>query len=206
MATVTQPSPISSQTETPQGQNDALRQNTGRSPGRMRVRWFVTVSIIAVLAIFLVIKASPLLTSQANPQAAVTATVRRANVPITITAGGELESSRGESVVCEVEGSQLKIVEMLPEGTEVTTGQVVIRLDPSDINDRLAAQQIKVTQLDAAAKAAAEDLKIQENLAASQQAQAELALQLASTREGRFHKYRRLDPRADNGARQSSPG
>ena len=55
----------------------------------------------------------------------------------------------------------------------------MLRLDPSEINDRLAAQQIKVMQADAAAKAAAEELKIQENLAASQTAAAELALKLA---------------------------
>lgn len=96
-----------------------------------------------------------------------------------VQAGGELQSAEAVEVVCEVESQQLKIVEMLPEGTHVQQGQVVLRLDPSEINERLAQQQIKVTQMSAAAKAAAEELKIQKNLAASAIAQATLALRLA---------------------------
>lgn len=114
-----------------------------------------------------------------DASSAVTATVRRTSLPIIITAGGELESAKAEYVVCELEGKEINIVEMVPEGTRVSAGDVVMRLDPSEINDRLAAQQLKVTQAEALAKAAAEELKIQRNLAASTIAQAQLALTLA---------------------------
>lgn len=109
----------------------------------------------------------------------LTVTVIRSTVPVTVTAGGELESAEAIDVMCQLEGQEHKIIEMLPEGTHVIEGQVVIRLDPSAINDRLAQQQIKVTQAEAVAKAAAEELKIKSNLSASQIAQADLAVQLA---------------------------
>ena len=89
-------------------------------------------------------------------------------------------------VVCKLEGQDHKIVELVPEGTLVKPGDVVIRLDPAQINDRLATQQIKVMQADALAKAAVEELKIQRNLAESKIAQAELALKLAELDKKKF--------------------
>ena len=111
--------------------------------------------------------------------APMTAVAREMVVPHEVLAGGELQSADAVNVVCEVEEKELKIVEMVPEGSLVQSGQVVVRLDPSEINDQLAQQQIKVTQVDAAAKADAEELKIQKNLAASAIAQAKLTLTLA---------------------------
>jgi len=111
--------------------------------------------------------------------APITAIARETVVPYEVLAGGELQSAEAVDVVCEVEGTQLKIVEMVPEGAHVERGQVVVRLDPSEIHGRLAQQKIKVTQANAAAKAAAEELKIQQNLAASALAEAELTVKLA---------------------------
>ena len=109
----------------------------------------------------------------------ITAVASNRVIPHLVQAGGELKSADAVEVVCEVEAQQLKIVQMLEEGTKVEAGDVVVRLDPSEINDRLAQQQIRVTQADATAKATAEELKIQKNLAASAIAAAELALRLA---------------------------
>lgn len=119
------------------------------------------------------------LRSNSDVASPITAVARRTTVAYEVQAGGELQSADAVEVVCEVEGQQLKIVEMLPEGVHVQQGQVVLRLDPSQLSDRLAQQQIKVTQVAAAAKAAAEELKIQKNVAASAVAKAKLALSLA---------------------------
>ena len=109
----------------------------------------------------------------------ITAIAREMVVPHEVLAGGELQSADAVDVVCEVEGTQLKIVEMVPEGAQVESGQIVVQLDPSEINDRLAQQRIKVTQADAVAKAAAEELKIQRNLGESAFATAKLTVTLA---------------------------
>ncbi len=118
----------------------------------------------------------------------LTATVRRGTLPIIISAGGELTSADAVQVVCELEGQEHKIIEMLPEGTRVDTGQVVMRLDPSAINDRLAEKQITVTQAEALAKAATEQLKIEKNLAESLIAQAKLTLTLAELDKEKYEK------------------
>jgi RND family efflux transporter MFP subunit len=118
--------------------------------------------------------------SGGQDQADITTTVVRATVPIFITCGGELESAQGVEVLCEVEHKDgVKIVEMVPAGSQVKQGEVVVRLDPSVFYDQRAAQEIEVAKVDALARAAVEELKIQQNLAASQVAQAELAETLA---------------------------
>ncbi len=111
--------------------------------------------------------------------APITAVARKTTIPREVLAGGELESADEVDVVCEVEGTRLKIVEMVPEGTNVESGQIVVRLDPSEIKDLWAQQRIKVTQAGAVAKAAAEELKIQRNLAESAIADAQLTVKLA---------------------------
>lgn len=111
--------------------------------------------------------------------APITAVARKTVIPHEILAGGELQSADSVDVVCEVEGQDIKIVEIVPEGTLVDEGQIVVRLDPSQINDELAQQRITVTQADAAAKAALEELKIQKNLAESSIAAAALTVRVA---------------------------
>lgn len=120
--------------------------------------------------------------------APITAVAREMVIPHEVLAGGELQSADAVDVVCEVESQGLKIVEMLPEGSQVQADQVVVQLDPSQINDQLAQQQIKVTQANAVAKAAAEELKIQRNLAASAIAQAQLTLTLAELDRKKYIK------------------
>lgn len=150
----------------------------------------VAAFVIAVIVAAVNVDFSAWLPRHAGDQALITAVATRSNVPIIISAGGELESAEGVQVLCEVEGRDVKIVEMGPEGSLVKTGQIVMRLDPSAVNERLAEQEITVTQLEAAAKAAAEELKIQKNLVASQIAAAELALTLA---ELDYEKYQEGD-------------
>jgi HlyD family secretion protein len=129
-----------------------------------------------------------------EPQSSeITATVVRSNLPITITEGGQLESAQTIDVLCEVEGQQqVKIVEMLPEGTSVVAGQLVIRLDAAEISRLLIEQEIKVKRADALAKAGKSAWAIQKNKNSSALAQANLALKLAELDrkkyvEGEYH-------------------
>ena len=119
MSTVTQsrptePRPIdTANMEAPASQR-VLPVENGK---KKMLRWSLGV-IVAISTVALAFK-FPSVVGNGSRESAVTATVRRATIPIVINAGGELESSKGEMIVCEVEGSDLKIVEMLPEGTEV---------------------------------------------------------------------------------------
>lgn len=160
----------------------AIRRHPRRAP--TTIGGTILAAALVVLCVVLFVKRADLLTYLAllrsdDLPSPVTAVAREMVVPHTILAGGELQSADAVDVVCEVEGTQLKIVEMVPEGTQVESGQIVVQLDPSEINDRLAQQRIKVTQADAAAKAAAEELKIQRNLGDSAIAAAKLTVTLA---------------------------
>lgn len=167
---------------------------TRREPSRTsRARWrgialklMIPILVVAGLASLLYYGGVFSWFQSEDNSTTVTVTVRRASLPIIVTAGGELESTDAEYVVCELEGKEINIVEMVPEGTHVNAGEVVMKLDPSEINDRLAAQQLRVTQADALAKAAAEELKIQRNLAESTIAQAQLALTLADLDKDKY--------------------
>ncbi len=63
-----------------------------------------------------------------------------------------------------------------------------MQLDPSQINENRAQQQITVAQAEGLARAVAEELKIQKNLAESQIAAAELALKLADLGSRQIHQ------------------
>jgi RND family efflux transporter MFP subunit len=81
-------------------------------------------------------------------------------------------------VVSEVEGQQIKIVEMLRDGTAVKKGDIVMRFDAAEIERAQAVQEIKVMQAEALSKTAQEELRIQQNKAESEVAKAMLALTL----------------------------
>ncbi|MBI5758419.1 MAG: efflux RND transporter periplasmic adaptor subunit [Planctomycetales bacterium] len=109
----------------------------------------------------------------------VTATAVRAELPITVIERGELESSKTVEVRCEVEGEQIKIVDLTPEGTRVREGDIVIRFDTDKLGRSIAEQEVKSRTADAKSKAAEEDLEVARNQAASENAKAKLALKLA---------------------------
>lgn len=109
----------------------------------------------------------------------VTATAVRAELPITVIERGELESSKTVEVRCEVEGEQIKIVDLAPEGTRVAEGDVVVRFDTDKLARSIAEQEVKSRTADAKAKAGEEDLEVARNQAASEIAAAKLALKLA---------------------------
>ncbi len=89
----------------------------------------------------------------------LTSVVRRATLEITVTERGDLESTKTVDGACEVMGQQIKIVELVPEGTLVEEGQVVCRFDSSEIEKNIAQQQIKSRQ--AASKIATTEQEIE---------------------------------------------
>lgn len=114
-----------------------------------------------------------------HESAEITELVRRGSLRVEVVAGGELQSAVAVDVVCEAEGQQIKIIEMLSEGTEVAKDQVVIRCDTTDIRKTLGEARIKVIKAVTAVKTAEEELKIQQNKGASVVAQAGLVKKLA---------------------------
>lgn len=164
----------------PQAQTDTRIQHRKVIFRSLLIRGaLAVVGISLVIGLLTMASRANWLVSSASDQDDVTTLVRRATLPIIVIAGGELESAATIDVFSEVEGQQIKIVEMVPEGSFVKAGSVVMQLDPSDVKRQLSEQEIKLMKADTAVKTATEEVNIQQNLAETALANATLAKTLA---------------------------
>ncbi len=121
--------------------------------------------------------------------AEITATVKRATLPITVTERGDVESSKTIDARCEVEGTtfQNKIATILPESTKVKgpgwfwwePGQVVVTFDKEKLKTDYLTRDITYKTAVGKAKAAEGELKVQKNKRDGEIADAQLVLDLA---------------------------
>jgi RND family efflux transporter MFP subunit len=111
--------------------------------------------------------------------APLTVPVRRDTLDITVTERGELESSHQVDARCEVEGYQNKIVSILPEGTHVKKGDLVVTFDADQLNRQYADQEVKFRTAEGKAKSARGDLEVARNKAEGDIAKAARDLELA---------------------------
>jgi RND family efflux transporter MFP subunit len=92
-------------------------------------------------------------------------TVRRGDLPITVTEGGDIKALNSTDIKSEVEG-QTKIISIVDEGTTITpedvnNGKVLVELDSSSIKERLTEQEITFSAMEASYTEAKEALDIQ---------------------------------------------
>jgi multidrug efflux pump subunit AcrA (membrane-fusion protein) len=86
-------------------------------------------------------------TGKKGPQV-ITNTVSRGAYEFVVIEQGEVESANATELRCEVKsrgagGSGITILEVLPEGTAVKEGDVLVKLDSSSLDQELVTQQIK---------------------------------------------------------------
>src|SRR5438132_7030373 len=96
-----------------------------------------------------------------SPTTPITGVVARATLSIMVTERGELESSRTATVCCEVEGCHNRIVTLLPEGTAVKRGQVVLTFDADRLKHDLENRQMKLVGAAERAVAARDELEVE---------------------------------------------
>jgi RND family efflux transporter MFP subunit len=117
------------------------------APRKGRGRKLIALGVVAALGIAAVLVGIPGMSKPltglfaASRADVINFEVRRANLPVTVVERGSLESSHNEDVVCEVEGSTT-IIFILPEGSNVTKGQLVCELDSAALSDSLVNQRI----------------------------------------------------------------
>jgi HlyD family secretion protein len=92
-------------------------------------------------------------------------TVRRGDLPITVTESGDIKALNSTDIKSEVEG-QTKIISIVDEGTiitpeDVNNGKVLVELDSSNIKERLTQQEITFSNEEASYTEAKEALDIQ---------------------------------------------
>lgn len=103
--------------------------------------------------------------------------VKQGPLRIAVREGGELESGRPTKIRSQVEGRNA-IIELVPEGSMVTEGQLVCRLDSAGLEDRLQQQQIVVdkAESDYAQAKESHEIQIKQNEESLKDAQTKLDL------------------------------
>ena len=107
-------------------------------------------------------------------------TVKRRDFLISIVEGGTLKAVQEVTVRNELEGTS-RILSIVPEGTSVKSGDLLVELDSSDLRDRLSAQEVVYQNVQFAFLQAKETLAIQKSLAESNIKDAELKLEFAAS-------------------------
>lgn len=112
--------------------------------------------------------------------------VTRGELVVLVTEPGELESAQSVSCRCEVEGRQIKIIDIVAEGTTVKKGQVVVKFDSEELMKAFQDQEIKLKQAEGKARVNEEELKVQQNQAESEIEKARLAMTVAELERDKF--------------------
>jgi len=140
-------------------------KTTGKSVLRKRLR-----RILIFAAVVVAIGASIFLwrlfgrTKGANKELG-TYTVRRDDLPITVTENGDIKAIKSKEIKSEVEG-RTRIISIVDEGTiitaeDVNNGKVLVKLDSSDIEQKLTQQEVQFLSAEATYTDANESLDIQ---------------------------------------------
>ncbi len=106
--------------------------------------------------------------SAVNAGGALTHTVAKGRLLVTVVAAGNMESAKNIDVKCQVAGGT-SILKIVAEGTEVEAGELLVTLDSSTIEDQLNAQKINL------GKAQASKIQAEENHGAAEIAVQEYA-------------------------------
>src|SRR6188508_2199167 len=107
-------------------------------------------------------------------------TVKRGDMLVSLVEGGALKAVKESIIRSEFEGIS-RIISIVPEGTYVKEGQVLVELDSSELKDRVNQQEVTYQNNDFAFIQAKENLSIQESLVESQMKEAELRVEFAKS-------------------------
>jgi HlyD family secretion protein len=139
----------------------------GKSAIPKRLRWaliLVTVVAVAGAGVFVLMGRASGRLGGSNPETA-TFTVRRDNMPITVTENGDIKAINTKDIKSKVEG-KTTIISIVDEGTiitpnDVNSGKVLVELDSSDIEQKLTQQEVQFLSSEASFTDANESLDIQ---------------------------------------------
>jgi HlyD family secretion protein len=116
--------------------------------------------------------------SAGSGQEVPTFTAKRGPLTISVVESGTIKARDQLIIKNEVEG-RTSIITLVPEGTRVHKGDLLVELDASALQDGKIDQEIKVQNAEAAYINAQENLAIVTSQAASDVNQAELAVEFA---------------------------
>src|ERR1043165_4574583 len=106
--------------------------------------------------------------------------VKRGDMLISIVEGGALKAVKESIIRSEFEGIS-RIISIVPEGTYVKTGDLLVELDSSELKDRVNQQEVTFQNNEFAFIQAKENFSIQQSLVESQIKEAELRVEFAKS-------------------------
>jgi HlyD family secretion protein len=150
----------------------------------------VVIVAVAVLAVVVVVARG----SRPTAPEARYYPVKRSDFLISIVEGGTLEAVREEVIRSEVEGTA-RIISIVPEGSYVKKGDLLVELDSSASQDTVNQQQINVEKAQFAVVQAEQQLDIQKSVVDSDISAAQLKVEFAQTDLEKFLKGEALQTR-----------
>ena len=148
-----------------QSNENQFRSSAAAKPSPKKgVFWIITaiVCILLVLGAVSAFRYFNLFASDSGvPSSVIFEEVKRGVFLHEVTDRGNVESAQNEDIRCNVESMNgVLIVWIIPEGTAVEEGEVLVRLDSSNLEERLANQEILVLNTLSAKTQAAADLEV----------------------------------------------
>jgi len=134
---------------------------------------FIVAAIIIVAFIFMLPRSNNQFTGNS-----ATFIAKQGLLIISVTESGTIQAREQVIIKSEVEG-KTTILSLIPEGTKVKQGDLLVELDASQLLDNKIDHQIKVQNAEAAYISASENLAVDENQAKSDVDKAEMTLQFA---------------------------
>jgi HlyD family secretion protein len=156
-------------------------------PRRLRARLLGLVGGMGLVGCVGYFALIPAWSGSSRADRPLVAQVKRASLRITVTERGSLESCKTIDGICEV-GGQNKVVFLVPEGSRVKKGDVVCKLDDSEIKKNLAQQEIRVKQSLTRIETTRQDTEIQQNKSQNDIIAAKVDFSLAELDKEKYEK------------------
>jgi HlyD family secretion protein len=157
-----------------------MNEHTEKKPARQLMPWIIAAVAVAVVAGAGAIAAmNGGLMGRNEASAAMTFAAVQGPLTISVSESGTIRSRQLEVLKSEVEG-QTTILYLIPEGTMVKKGELLVELDASRLQDQQIEQEIRVQNAEAAWIRARENLEVVRNQTQSDVARATLDYQFAN--------------------------
>ncbi len=143
------------------------------APVRQRPLLVIVGALVVLLAVFMILRSNTDTTSDTSYFE-----VRRGDFTVSIVEGGTLQAVNEVSIRNEVEGTS-RIIYIVPEGSYVNQGDLLVELDSSQAEDQFNQQQINFEKAQFALIQAQQQLEIQKSVVESNVRAAELKLRFA---------------------------
>ncbi len=157
-------------------------QKEKRSPLRL---YLVLASVLVVAAVGWKAISGARLSETSN--VAMTAAVETRSFNVVLKEKGELKAAKSTDVKCEVEGRST-IISLIPEGTAVKEGDLLVVLASDQIENRIREEELKEANAITAFQAAKAELDIQRDKNASDIRKAELQIELRRLELDKYQK------------------